>query len=201
MKRFIISILFVSVFCIGLGALVDKVGAKFKSDEKALALIRQARQAIGGESAVGGVKSMSIVGKTTRSFKADGLARTEQNETEINLQLPSQLMRLEKIENHDANGGMEKTFERHVQVEVNGSGDSNGKPAIFRGEGRGEGRGVGTGTEVRKTVVQKPDGTTEVLINGEPVKVGEARSGGIVVRKIDGDNAGFSSEGGKTVAS
>src|SRR3954451_4328543 len=101
MKKFVLSILFVSVFCIGLGALVDKAGAKFKSDEKALALIRQARQAIGGESAVGGVKSLSIVGKTTRLFKTDAVETSEQRETEINLLLSGQVMRMEKFEKGD----------------------------------------------------------------------------------------------------
>ena len=58
MKRFIISVLSVTVFCVGLGALVEKVGAKFKSDEKALALIKQARIAIGGEQSIADVRSM-----------------------------------------------------------------------------------------------------------------------------------------------
>ena len=52
MKSFIVSVLCVSVFFIGLGSLVDKVGATFKSDEKALELVRKARQAIGGDNAV-----------------------------------------------------------------------------------------------------------------------------------------------------
>ena len=52
MKRFIFSILCVSVFFIGVGSLVERTGAKFKSDEKALALIDKARQAIGGDAAV-----------------------------------------------------------------------------------------------------------------------------------------------------
>src|SRR5438552_336874 len=105
MKRFIISVLFVSVFCIGLGALVDKTSAKFKSDEKALALIRQARQAIGGDSAIVNVKSMTIVGQTTRIFKRDGAERTEQGETEINLQLPDRMMKMTKSHVGDGAGG------------------------------------------------------------------------------------------------
>ena len=50
MKRFIVSILCVTVFFIGLGGLVEKVAAGFKSDERALAIIKQARAAIGGEA-------------------------------------------------------------------------------------------------------------------------------------------------------
>ena len=47
MKRFIVSILCVSVFFIGLGSLAEKAGARFKSDPRALEIIKQARQAIG----------------------------------------------------------------------------------------------------------------------------------------------------------
>lgn len=42
MKKFIFSILCVSVFFIGLGGLINQVGAKFKSDERALEIIKQA---------------------------------------------------------------------------------------------------------------------------------------------------------------
>ena len=63
MKRFFISVLFVSVFCIGLGALIDAAGAKGKSDERALDLIRKARQAIGGDSNLVAVRSLSIAGQ------------------------------------------------------------------------------------------------------------------------------------------
>ena len=88
MKRFFTMILFVSVLFIGLGFLIEKAGAKFKSDEKALALIRAARQAIGGDSAIAGVQSLRIVGQTTQTVSINGAAQTEQGETEIALQLP-----------------------------------------------------------------------------------------------------------------
>jgi hypothetical protein len=77
MKRFIISVLFVTVFCIGLGALVEKAGAKFKSDERALALIKQARIAIGGEQSIADVRSMIIKGNTSITFRLKDGARTE----------------------------------------------------------------------------------------------------------------------------
>src|SRR5256885_6260618 len=97
MKRFIFSILFVSAFFVGVGTIVDKVGAKFKSDEKALELIRQARQAIGGDSAIGSVQSLRIVGQTTKTFKMDGVSRSESGETEIALQLPDKLTRMTRM--------------------------------------------------------------------------------------------------------
>ena len=77
MKKFAITILTVAVFFVGLGALVDNVGAKFKSDEKALDLVRKARVAIGGDAAITAVQSMRIVGQTTRTVKVNGADRSE----------------------------------------------------------------------------------------------------------------------------
>ena len=91
MKRFIVSVLCVSVFFIGLGTLIEKVSATFKSDEKALELIGKARQAIGGDSAISGVKSMTILGKATKTFEVEGVAKTENGETEINFELPNKM--------------------------------------------------------------------------------------------------------------
>ena len=87
MKRFILSVLAVTVFCVGLGSLVERAGARFKSDEKALAIIRDARQAIGGETALIAVRSLVISGQTTRTLKIDGADKTVQGETEIAMQL------------------------------------------------------------------------------------------------------------------
>ena len=83
MKRFIVTVFGAAIFFVGVGTIVDKVGAKFKSDEKALELVRQARKAIGGDTAIDAVQSMRIVGQTTKTFKMDGVARSESGETEI----------------------------------------------------------------------------------------------------------------------
>ena len=83
MKRFIMTVLGVAVFFVGLGALVDKAGAHFKSDEKALDLVAKARQAIGGDAAIANVQSLRIVGNTTKTLKLKGGDKTEQGETEI----------------------------------------------------------------------------------------------------------------------
>src|SRR5438445_5773802 len=122
MKRFIISILFASVFFIGVGALVDKAGAKFKSDEKALELIRQARLAIGGDSAIANVQSLRIVGQTTRNFKADGVERAESGETEIALQLPDKVMQRTKLGHSDETGADSRMTNK--QAQVNGGGQT-----------------------------------------------------------------------------
>ncbi len=74
MKRFIVTTLCVSVFFLGLGALAENVGAKFKSDEKALDLVRKARLAIGGDQALSGVRSLVVKGSTTFHTNAEGMA-------------------------------------------------------------------------------------------------------------------------------
>src|SRR5258708_24900733 len=198
MNRFIISILCASVFFIGVGALVDTAGAKFKSDEKALELIRQARLAIGGDSAINGVQSLRIDGQTTRKFKADGTERAESGETEIALQLPDKLMRMTKIGHGDENGSNEKVINRHVDVVV--VGDTKDGNKAF-GVGKGEGIGVGAEPGAKKIVIRKDDGTTEEINTDEAGKIGEPQAGGVIVRKIEPDKTVFTTENGKTVVS
>lgn len=150
MKRFIISILCISVFFIGLGSLVENAGARFKSDEKALDLIRKARQAIGGDAAVANVRSMTITGKSTHTFKINGEERTEQGETEIALQLPDKLMKMIKIGHDDGTGNGEKTVSRQVDV-------------VVVGKGEGGGSGIGAEPGGKTIIIKKGDGTTEEL--------------------------------------
>ena len=162
MKRFIISILCVSVFFIGLGALVDKAGANFRSDEKALALVRQARLAIGGDSAIAGVQSLRIVGQTTRNFRIDGIEKAESGETEIALQLPDKLMKMTKIGHTDA--GSDKTVKKEVNVVVVGNGKEAHKIIVSDDT-------APSGDGVQKIIIKKSDGTTEELNGSETGKV------------------------------
>jgi hypothetical protein len=97
MKRFIVTILCVSVFFIGLGGLVDNVGARLKSDARALELIKAAQQAIGGDSAIRNVQSLTIAGKATKTFEIEGVARSEQGDWELNLQLPNKLSKMMRM--------------------------------------------------------------------------------------------------------
>ena len=223
MKRFIFSILCVAVFFVGLGALVEKTGAKFKSDEKALALIAKSRQAIGGDAAVANVKSLTIVGRTTHSFKVDGTVRSDEGETELALQLPDKMMRSIKIGHDDGKGEAVKTINRQMDVVVTDDKPGQMKVSVG-GSGHVEGHGAGTATHVivkkdggtvteltgeeaekwiaehgdagagaMKIVVKKSDGTVETVNGGDGVK------GGMLVRKVDGGNATFKTEDGKTV--
>ena len=165
MKRFIFSILCVSVFFIGVGALVERTGAKFKSDEKALALIAKARIAIGGDAAINGVQSMVIVGKTTHSMKLNGIQHDEQGETEIALELPDKMMKMGKIGHSD--GTEPPMIRKQVDVVVVGEAEDATK---LKAEAEAEANEVaGTGAGVHKIII-KADGTTEKL-NGKQAKV------------------------------
>jgi hypothetical protein len=160
MKRFIFSVLCVTVFCIGLGALVEKAGARFKSDERALALIKQARIAIGGEQSIADVQSMVIKGNTTITFKSKDGARTENGETEIAMQLPDRFSKMVKIGRHDGGEGEAKVVSDVIVVRRGGEG--HGEPVA--------------GAQGQKTIVIKKVGESGENVEIEKV-TGDAKEG------------------------
>jgi hypothetical protein len=176
MKRFIVTVLCVSVFFIGLGTLVENVGAKFKSDEKALALIGQARQAIGGEQSLAAVTSMTITAKATKTFEVEGVARTEQGDVEINMQLPDKFSKMMKIGKHDGGEGP-GTFEKRVDVIVTGKDGEGLRMKVTSPEGE-----EGTKQVIK---VRKADGT---VTDGEKGDM-------VFVRRADGEGNGKSENG------
>ena len=122
MKRFIVSVLSVAVFFIGLGGLVDSVGAKFKSDEKALQLLALARQAVGGEANIKAVQSMSITGRATKTFVFDGAERSEQGDWELNMQLPGKFSKMMKLRVEET-GDKSEFANKDVVIIKKGEGD------------------------------------------------------------------------------
>ncbi len=184
MKKFIFTILSISVFFIGLGSLIEKANATFKSDEKALELLGKARIAVGGDSAVAGVKSITILGKTTKTSETEGVARTEQGETEINFELPNKMSRMMKI--GSANGETQM-LDKKVDVIVMTKGDGDNFQWKTKSSDNPNGDGV------KKIIIKKSDGTTEELKTDgkEPV---------IVMKKDDGNTSTYKTEGGNTVS-
>lgn len=166
-----------TVFCIGLGALVEKAGASFKSDEKALALIRQARLAIGGDQTIAEVRSMIIKGNTTLTLKVDGTARNERGETEIAMQLPDRLSKMIKIGSHDAADGGEKLVSEKHDVFI-----------MRRGEGHGEGIGVGQAGKVFvvKNVGGENGEVEKIVAEGKEGEFTTSDGKTIKLRKADG---------------
>ena len=147
MKRFITSILCVSVFFIGLGAMVEKVGAKFKSDDKALALIAAARRAIGGEAAINNIRSLRVKGSTTKVLRVNGEEKSITGETEIAMQLPNQFSRVVKLGNGGEIG--HKQFDVLIKSDV---------PADAL-KGDGGAKDLATPNEDRLITPKKADGT------------------------------------------
>lgn len=167
MRRFTVSVLFVAVFFTGLGTLIEKASASLKSDEKALELLRKARQAVGGDQALGGVRSMTIVGKATKTFDVEGVAKTENGDVEINFELPNKMNRSLKF----GSGEGVQFGEKKVDVIVMRKGDGDNVQWKTVDPANGDG--------VRKVTVVKKDGASEeVKIDGrEP----------LILKKIDGE--------------
>lgn len=200
MKRFIFSVLAVSVFFLGLGALVEKTGAKFKSDEKALDLVRKARVAIGGDAAINAVQSMTIVGRSTHKIKINGVESTQEGETEIAMQLPDKMSKMVKIGKDDGTGAGHKMMNQTLDVVV--VGDAKDKMKVtLNGEASAKGATIS-----KKIMVKKDDGSVLELTGAEadkwiaehPGVPGEKK---IVVERVGGSGGGtatFTSKDGKT---
>ena len=178
MKRFIVSVLFVAVFFIGLGTLVEKAGAKFKSDEKALALIAQARQAIGGDQNLAAVRSMSIIANATKTFEIEGAARSEAGDLEINMQLPDKFSKMLKIGKHDGGEGA-VMFDKKVDVVVIGKEGEDAKVTVNSDSG-----------EKSIVKIRKVDGGTAAVVP-------DGAKGDVVFVRKAGDGGSWQSENGE----
>lgn len=186
MKKFILSILGVAVFFIGVGSLVDKAGAKFKSDEKALALIKQARLAIGGDASLAEVRSMIIKGASSRTFTIDGTTRTDTGETEIAMQMPDKFMKMVKMGNDD--GGMPGQRMESKQLDVVVVRDGDQDKIAAEGEAGG-----------KTFIMRKVDGP-EGGVEAGSVRVTGTGARTIVVHKDDDGNAVWNTEEDDPVA-
>lgn len=186
MKRFIISIISVSVFFLGLGTLAEKTGARFRSDEKALELIQKARVAIGGDSAIAAVKSMRIVGTSTRDVKVNGVDSPMTGETEIAMMLPDKLMRSIKIGHDDSSGDTKKIVDQQVNVVVVGGGKQDMKVRVTDDAGASAGE--------KRIVIRSGDGKEQVFTGAEADRViaADGTNGSasgvkkIIIRNADG---------------
>ena len=194
MKRFIVSIMSVTVFCIGLGAIVENVGARFKSDEKALALIKQARIAIGGDQAIADVRSMIIRGNSTHTFEIGTETRTDTGEVEIAMQLPDKLSKMVKMGKHDGPDGAEHILNEKRDVVI---------VRTDKGEGGGIGTGIGEGKE--KVVVRRTDGPGEnievekIIATGKDGEFKTSDGKKVIVRTAEGKNGELATTDGKRI--
>ncbi len=210
MKKFFLSIFAVSLFFLGLGALVNQSGAKSRSDERALELIRKARIAIGGEAAINSVQSMRIVGRTTKTITVDGVARSESGETEIAMQLPDKMMRSVKLGDDVGSGEAHRVMTRQFDVITSGSAGDKMKIEL-KADGNGP-------ILERKIVVRKDDGSVIELTGDDAaqwiathpvpegaktvtvIKKGDGTEDHeVIVGRAEGGNATFTTKDGNTV--
>jgi hypothetical protein len=158
MKRFILSSLAVTVFFLGLGSLVERTGAKFKSDDKALALIAKARIALGGDAAIKNIQSLTIAGRTTKTFKLDGTERTDSGETQIAMQFPDKFSKIVKM----GEGALsDKMMVHDMNIIV---GEPKGEFKV-RMDGPASEQGLR-----KKIVIKKEDGSEQVLTDADADK-------------------------------
>ena len=178
MKRFIISVLCVSVFFIGLGGLVEKTSAKFKSDARALELVRLARIAVGGDANIRSVRSMTIMGTTTHNFEKNGAAETKQGNLEINFEFPNKFSKMIRIGNPGddaANADIQKEVDVIVMNKDDGTTDvkdlGDGKKVVIVKDGDGNvlTENIKPADGDRKIIVKKADGT----VVSEDIKGGD----------------------------
>ncbi len=192
MKKFIISVLCVAVFFIGLGNVIQSVGAKFRSDDRALELVRLARIAIGGEESITNVKGLSIIGKQTMTFNRNGAFTENIGDVEIALQLPNQLMKTMKFGHDDGTNG--SVIEKNVNVVMVKRGEATSTTG-----GEMNVRVENAGGNAEKIIVKKADGTTEEIktegdgkvfttSDGNKVIVRRAESGDVKTVNIEGAN-------------
>lgn len=188
MKKFIISVLCVSVFFIGLGGLVEKTSASFKSDARALELIRLARVAIGGETNINNVRSMTITGTSARTFNTGETETVKGGTLEINFELPGRFGKMVRIGNPEDGGEIQKQVDVIVMRKDNGTTDvkdlGNGKQVVIVKDGDGK---------VLTENIKPADGERKIIIKS---KNGETED----IREIDnGNGATLTTEDGKKI--
>ena len=200
MKKFIISVLCVSVFFIGLGGLVEKTGAKFKSDAKALELINLARTAIGGEANIKNVRSMTITGKTDHILKTENTTDIKQGSVEINLEFSGKFSKMVRVGNPGDDADIRKDFDVIVMkkdsgtTDVKDSGDGRQVVIVKDGDGKVLTENIKPADGQRKIIIKKDDGT----ILTEDIKAGDGKTF-TFERKSGDEPASWTTEDGKRI--
>jgi len=194
MKRFIFSVLCISVFFLGVGAIANSVSAKFGSDERALAIISQARLAIGGDTAIADVQNLVIKGTTTTNFELpDGSTNSRKGETEIALQMPDKFMKSMTISdgNSPDQKMMTKTFD---VVVVKGEGvasatadgvDNGDRDVVFKSD---DGKRI----EIRRVAGEPAEMEQQVIVRkGEKIPAGISKGENVVIERIRGKEGDY----------
>ena len=197
MKRFITATVGTAMFFLGVGVVVESATATYKSDEKALEIIRKARTAIGGDAAIAEFKSLVIKGQTSTTFSVDGSDRIEQGETEIAMQMPDKLIKSVKIGKGEGTGELQKVEAVDIVI-ARGEGEpapGEAKKIVVRKMDGGEHAGEA------KVFVRKADGekgNVEIVEDVQEIKTEDGKKF-TIVRKGDGPEAGLPRKEGNVI--
>ncbi len=183
MKKFIITVLSVSVFFIGLGSLVEKTTANFKSDAQALELIKKARIAIGGDANINSVKSLTVSATTENFFEKNNIVENKGGNLEIALELPNRLSKMLRIGNSENNANGNVEVNKKVQVFVMKKDD--GDNIVWNTEDGGDAKTGG-----KKIIIKKDDGTVQEINTGggQKIIIKKDADAKILTEDIVGDN-------------
>ncbi len=98
MRRFVPTILKLSVLLVAVSVITQQVGATKSDVERALDLLKQARAAIGGDAAINSVQSLSATGTTRRQVQIPNEAAQElTGDFELAMMLPDRMIKMEKL--------------------------------------------------------------------------------------------------------
>ena len=187
MKKFITATVGTAMFFLGVGVIAESATARYKSDEKALEIIRKARTAIGGDAALAEFKSLVIKGQTSVTRSVDGADRLEQGETEIALQMPDRMIKSVKIGKGDGNAEL---VNEKFDVIISKDGEpapSEAKKFVIRKMGGGEPAGD------EKVFVRELDGekgNVEIVEDVKEIKTEDGKKF-TIVRNSDAPEGGL----------
>ncbi len=184
MKLFIVKCLVIAAILIGFGNFINDASAKLGFDEKALELIKKSRAAIGGNSAIDSVKSMTITGEINQLRTTNGEKKA--GEMEINFILPDKFSKTVKI-GEPGEGADSKKIKRIETVVVSGDGDNEIEFDRIDGDDKDG--------AIKEVIIKKKGGeagSTWTSDDGKKIDVSVGKKG-------NGDSEKWTTEDGKTI--
>jgi hypothetical protein len=119
MRRFVPTILKLSVLMLAVLVITQQVGATKTDVERALDLLKQARAAIGGDAAINSVQNLSATGKTRRQVQIPNEAMQEMTgDFELAMMLPDRMMKMEKLTLGSKSDDMDKGTGEQKEVKI-----------------------------------------------------------------------------------
>ena len=194
MKKFITATVGTAMFFLGVGVVIESATAGYKSDEKALEIIRKARTAIGGDAAIAEFKALVIKGQSSLTVSVDGADRLEQGETEIALQMPDKILKSVKIGKGEAGDAAivnQEKFDVIIATKDGEPAPGEAKKFVIR---KMDGDPAGDA----KVFVRELKGDAKIVEDVEEIKTEDGKKF-TIVRKGDVPEGGLASKEGNVI--